>query len=155
MSNDHIFLNCVTVNEMKQAQLSLAKSAKNFTLQIGSNSIINSKQLLFQAINNCKFPMDPPNPGGWAGIADSLFGGFRGKYKPNTIVNIIWPFADDVSASNMFFLIKAVRWFKNVAISVSPYEEEGETNGVILKLFLVCSNERTKKALEDEFWFLD
>ena len=88
-------------------------------------------------------------------MADILFMSFHELKKD--AVDIIWPFADDVSASSMFFLVKMVKFLKRVADQLNSYsyDDSGKIYQVKVRLFLVCSNEKNRNSLEKEFWFIE
>lgn len=153
------FLNCITVAELKTIK---DKYKKQFTLQSSMGEIINTEERFLDAVHR-SLPLPPPPfslpPTGirlnrdW--LADVLFMSFHDL--KTDAVDIIWPFADDVSASSIFFLVKIVKFLKSVAdqLSAYSYDDSGKIYQVKIRLFLVCSNEKSKNALRKEFWFLE
>lgn len=88
-------------------------------------------------------------------MGDDLFNGFH--FLKSDKVAIVWPYADDVAASSMGFLIKAVKFLKQVADALYSYsyDDSGKEYCVKITLYLVCSNEKSREVLGREFWFLE
>lgn len=149
------FLNCITVAELKRLSAEQNPSEKQYTLQTPHGGILNTKERLFDAAyHSLPIPSSPLVRLNWDALADDLRVGFH--FLKCNHVNIIWPFADDVAASSMVFLVKAVKFFKQVAEALSSYSyDSGPNYEVAIRLFLVCSNEKSRGTLDAEFWFLE
>ena len=145
------FLNFASVEKMQKKPID--GLTKRYILRAESGKIIDSPATFYNAVSNASFPMDPPNGELWDGLADSLFGGFlTPKFKYN-YVNVFWLNANDSAAASPTFFINTVKWFSQVAVSVSATKEDEpfhEENGVVLRLFLICSNEESAEELRDE-----
>ncbi len=144
-------LNCITVNQMHTI---ISNSPKLYTFQAPSGAVITSDKLFWAAVIYT-FPLDPPvrSHKVIGALADSLFGGLLRAGHPK--VDILWPYADNISRA---FLIDKAKFFSDLAFSVSPDDEHRikyNEGGVRLRLFLVCSNEDSRKLLETKLEFLD
>jgi hypothetical protein len=153
------FLNCVTVAELKAIK---NQPKKQFTLQTSNGQIINTEERFLDAVYHSLPLPSPPfslPPSGIRlnrdALGDTMFMSFHALNRDE--VDIIWPFADDVSTSSMFFLVKIVKFLKRVADQLSSYsyDDSGKIYKVRIRLFLVCSNEKNRNALEKEFWFIE
>lgn len=145
------FLNCITIDQMHSV---ISNSPKLYTFQTKTGEIVNSDKLFWEAVI-ITFPLNPPlrSHKVIGALADSIFGGLLSAGHPK--VDILWLYADSISRP---FSINKVEFFNNVAFSVSPDDEhrvKHNEGGVRLRLFLVCSNEDNRKALETEFSILD
>jgi hypothetical protein len=141
------FLTCRTVTDFAQLKAEHGVAKRHYTLQATPSMAINTEERFWAAVI-ASLPLDPPimlkhTRYYWDALDDSLFGGLLGLGIP--AVDIIWPFANDVA---VVFLVKAVKFFKNVAENVH------EHNGMQVRLCLVCSNEASRQRIDAEFWFL-
>lgn len=157
------FLNCITVAELNNKRTNRINFKKKFTLQTSNGHIINTEErFLDAAYNSLPIPPPPfplPPPSGISlnrdALGDNMFNGFH--YLKSEEVDIIWPFANDIASSSIFFLVKIVKFLKLVADDLSSYsyDDTGKEYKVKIRLFLVCSNEKSRNELEKEFWFLE
>ncbi len=107
--------------------------------------MVNTKERFLLRLTP-SLPLDPPYVShNWDALADSLFGGLLSGCA--TSVDIMWPFANDVTLQ---FLIVGVKFFRQVAESVRDRED----SSVSLRLFLICSNDNSRSTLEAALWSL-
>ena len=152
------FLFCVTRNEMIQLEKDKLRYNKTYDFQLPTGEVINSERRFWEAAIYT-FPLDPPKSEArdYVGdaLADSLFGGLLGLVVDSNFdvleVNVIWKFADNVQRH---FLTRMVKFFRHVCITIQPESggDEISRQGINLRLFLICSNEKNKDELASEFW---
>ena len=124
----------------------VARATKLYRFQLESGGA-HSEESFSRAVLKT-FPLDPPmsEPGRVpAALRDSLFGGLAGQ--KHRKVDVLWLYADHIPRELLRF---GISFFEDIAAVLDPIERAkfGDTNGVKLRLYLVCANRQACDELE-------
>lgn len=140
------FLECLTVSEKKDIS---SRDSKVYNFQVQNNIPVTSERLFWEAAINT-FLLNPKyHKSGQSmdALEDSLFAGLLESSDSRS--NIVWSCADSVQQT---FIKKQVVFFHHLAQSLHPeskFRSKSRDGGVVLCLYLVCSNEGNRNALDD------